>query len=26
MDIDSFFELKKTRSENPDPGPRPTPR
>lgn len=26
MDIDSFFELKKTRTENPDPGPRPTPR
>jgi hypothetical protein len=26
MDIDSFFELKRTRTERPDPGARPTPR
>ena len=26
MDIDSFFELKRTRTEPPDPGARPTPR
>ena len=26
MDIDSFFELKRTRTEAPDPGARPTPR
>jgi hypothetical protein len=26
MDVDSFFELKRTRTESPDPGSRPTPR
>lgn len=26
MDVDSFFELKRTRTESPDPGARPTPR
>jgi hypothetical protein len=26
MDVDSFFELKRTRSESPDPGDRPVPR
>jgi len=26
MDVDSFFELKRTRTESPDPGDRPTPR
>jgi hypothetical protein len=25
MDVDSFFELKRTRTESPDPGDRPTP-
>jgi hypothetical protein len=25
MDIDSFFELKRTRTESPDPGDRPSP-
>jgi hypothetical protein len=25
MDVDSFFELKRTRTESPDPGERPSP-